>query len=127
MLWLATVADGVFVPLTDHPDYDVVADLNGKLAKVQVKTSTCWRNDRYEVSLATRGGNQSWSGRVKVLDQTRCDYLFVHVGDGRRWFIPTNSLGGCTHIVLGGPKYSEFEIDSGQPLESRPKQPSPLD
>ena len=40
------------------------------------------------VTVCTRGGNQSWSGLVKRLDPTSCDYLFVLVGDGRRWFIP---------------------------------------
>jgi hypothetical protein len=72
--------------------------------------------NRWEVTLCTRGGNQSWNGVVKVLDPTRCDYLFVHVGDGRRWFIPAPALGGKSKISLGGPKYSEFEVESGRPF-----------
>ena len=74
--------------------------------------------------LATRGGNQSWSGLVKRLDDTRCDALFVHVGDGRRWYIPATALGGNTHIVLGGPKYAEYEVESGTPLPSRSSPPT---
>jgi hypothetical protein len=35
------------------------------------------------------GRNQSWTGVVKRLDPARFDYLFVLVGDGRRWFIPS--------------------------------------
>ena len=66
-----------------------------------------------------RGGNQSWNGVVKRLDATRCDYLFVHVGDGRRWFIPARALGGGSAIALGGPKYAEFEVERGTPLLSR--------
>jgi hypothetical protein len=69
------------------------------------------------VSIATRGGNQSWNGVVKHFDAGRCDYLFVHVGDGRRWFIPTAALDGRTALNLGGEKYSEFEIEPGRPLE----------
>ena len=69
--------------------------------------------------LAIRGGNQSWSGLVKRLDQKRCDYLFVHVADGRRWFIPAAAVDGGTHIVLGGPKYAAFEVDRGPPIASR--------
>ena len=54
----------------------------------------------------------------QVPDPGRCDYLFVHVGDGRRWLIPTRELECRTALTLGGPKYSEFEIDAGQPLRS---------
>jgi hypothetical protein len=70
------------------------------------------------VSIATRGGNQSWSGIVKYFDPERCDFLFVLVGDGRRWFIPTDALQARWTLQLGGPKYSEFEVEPGQPLRS---------
>jgi hypothetical protein len=82
-----------------------------------VKTSNSRRDGRWCVSIATRGGNQSWNGVVKHFDAGRCDYLFVHVGDGRRWFIPTAALDGRTALNLGGEKYSEFEIEPGRPLE----------
>jgi hypothetical protein len=36
------------------------------------------------IVISTRGGNQSWSGVVKYLEPSRCDYLFVLAGDGRR-------------------------------------------
>ena len=55
-----------------------------------------FRNRRWEVTLCTRGGNQSWNGLVKYLEPTRCDYLFVLVGDGREW----------------------HEVDPGAPLQS---------
>ncbi|MGZ5332182.1 MAG: hypothetical protein ACXWFH_12925 [Solirubrobacterales bacterium] len=81
-----------------------MADLNGRVIRVEVKTSTC-RNPRgnWDVLISTRGGNQSWSGLVKRFDPDRCDYLFVHVGDGRRWFIPTAELDCTTGLTLGGP------------------------
>ena len=49
-----------------------------------------------------------------------CDYLFVLVGDGRRWFIPSDAIGGRTCIALGGPKYAEFEVEPGRPLPEPP-------
>jgi hypothetical protein len=119
MLWLASIGAFVFIPVGHSPDYDLVADLGGELLRVQVKTSTCWSKGRFVVALCTRGGNQSWNGVVKRLDASRCDRLFVHVGDGRRWFIPARALGGGSGIVLGGPKYAEFEIQPGDPLRSR--------
>jgi hypothetical protein len=75
----------------------------------------------------TRGDNQSWSGLVKLLDPSRCDAVFVHVGDGRRWYIPAAALGGRSRVLLGGPKYAGFEIDHGNPLPARPRPVSPAE
>jgi Holliday junction resolvase-like predicted endonuclease len=59
MEWLVKAGAIVFKPIFEHPDCDLVADFGDELVRVQVKSSTCWRNERYEVTLATRGGNQS--------------------------------------------------------------------
>lgn len=119
MFWLGSIGAAVALPVGSSPDWDLIAELGARLLRVQVKTCTCYRNRRWEVTLCTRGGNQSWSGLVKRLDPSRCDYVFVHVGDGRRWFIPSRALGGGTGIRLGGPKYAEFEVDRGLPLRRR--------
>jgi hypothetical protein len=119
MEWLVRAGALVLKPIFEHPDYDLVADFGDRLVRVQVKTSTSWRNNRWQVMLATRGGNQSWSGLVKRFDGSRCDGLFAHVGDGRRWYIPAAQVGGGTHVALGGPKYSEYEIEPGTPLPTR--------
>jgi hypothetical protein len=123
MTWLTEAGALVFKPLFENPHYDLIADFGDRLVRVQVKTSTCWRNGRFEVTLATRGGNQSWSGVVKVLNATRCDALFVHAGDGRRWYIPSAALGGGSGILLGGPKYAGYEVQPGPALLAR--RPSP--
>ncbi len=119
MEWLIAQGACVSIPFGHSPHYDLVADFGAALLRVQVKTSMCWRNGRYDVSLVTRGGNQTWSGVVKFLDTTQCDYLFVHVGDGRRWFIPVQALGGSRGLLLGGPKYAAFEVERGVPLPRR--------
>jgi len=66
--------------------------------------------------VSTSGGNQSWNRVVKLLDTSRFDYLFVLVGDGRRWFIPSDRVEGSTALRLGGPKYAEFEVERGEPI-----------
>jgi hypothetical protein len=81
-----------------------------------VKTCDFFKGDRWHVRICTMGGNQSWSGLVKRFDPNRCDYLYVHVGDGRRWFIPTGELGCRNELTLGGPKYARFEIEPSWPL-----------
>jgi hypothetical protein len=121
MEWLASGGAKIAVPIGHSPDWDVIAEIEGRLLRVQVKTTQCLRKGRWEVTLCTRGGNQSWNGLVKHLDRSRCDYLFVLVGDGRRWFIPASAVDGGSHIALGGPKYAEYEVDSGRPL--RPADP----
>jgi PD-(D/E)XK endonuclease len=120
MTWLVRAGAVVFTPLFTHPDYDLIADFGDRIERVQVKTSTCRRTNRWEVTLATRGGNRSWNGVVKRLDATRCDSLFVHVGDGRRWYIPAAALGGGSLIVVGGPKYAAYEVEPGEALQARP-------
>jgi hypothetical protein len=108
----------VFVPFGHSPDTDLIALIDDRIVRVQVKTSTVLVNNaRYHVSLATRGGNQSWSGLVKRFSATRCDYLFVLVADGRQWFIPSAVVEGGTGIVVGGPKYAAYEVDRGRPFE----------
>jgi hypothetical protein len=64
--------------------------------------------------------NQSWNGLTKRLDASRCDYLFVLVGDGRRWFVPAQAFGGGRGIRLGGPKYAEYEVERGDPIPGSP-------
>jgi hypothetical protein len=118
--WVLSRGGCAFVPAGHTPsDYDLLVDFGEEVLKVQVKTSTMFRKGRFEVMLATRGGNQSWNGTIKYLDASRCDYVFVHVGDGRRWFIPTSALDGGSHALVGGPKYAKYEIEPAQPLMSR--------
>jgi len=114
--WLTEQGAKVSIPFGHSPDYDLVADRERRLLRVQVKTATFFRHSRWEVNLATYGGNQSWTGLVKRFDPSRYDFLFVLVGDGRRGFIPSDALGGGRRIVLGGPKYAEFEVKPGCPI-----------
>src|SRR3954465_6791492 len=116
MQWLASVGAKLYIPVGHSPDCDVIAEVDQRLLRIQVKTSTVFRKGRWEVTLCTRGGNQSWNGVVKLLDPSRCDYLFVLVGDGRRWFIPAASIRAGSKVVLGGPKYADHEVERGTPL-----------
>ena len=84
VILLLGMGANVAYPFGHSPDWDLIAEMGGRLLRVQVKTSACFRLGRWSVTLATRGGKQSWNGMVKRLDPTRCDYLFVLVGDGRQ-------------------------------------------
>jgi PD-(D/E)XK endonuclease len=120
--WLTSVGAVVLIPVGHSPDFDLVAAAQGRLLRIQVKTSTQRAvtpkgHPRSAVMLATSGGNRSWNGTTKRIDPTRFDYLFVLTADGRRWFIPSMALDVGTSISLGGPKYSEFEIEPGSPID----------
>ena len=123
MEWLASKGALVWIPLGHSPDVDLMADLDGRLSRIQVKTSTYKVTtpngyERWQVSIVTNGGNQSWSGAAKEFNASQVEYLFVLTGDGRRWLIPAEIIEGSRAVVLGGSKYSEFEVESGNPIES---------
>jgi hypothetical protein len=100
------------------PDCDLITRIDDRLAGVQVKTCRRLFNGRFHVLVCTKGGNQSWNGVVKRFSATRCDWPFVLVADGRRWFIPASEVGGGSAIMLGGPKYAAFEVDAGSPFQT---------
>jgi PD-(D/E)XK endonuclease len=125
MCWLASRGATVAIPVGSSRNWDLLAELDGRVVRVQVKTSTCSVKDRWDVTLCTRGGNQSWNGLVKRLDSSRFDYLFVLVGDGRRWFIPAAQVAAGWHLRLGGPKYAEFEVERGDPIPGRTRTATP--
>ncbi len=119
--WLTRIGATVFIPLGHSPDSDLVAELDGRLLRIQVKTSTQLTTTpdgylRYLVTLATNGGNQSWNRRTKKLDPSRVDYVFALTAEGRRWMIPAPVLEARNALTLGGPKYAEYEIDSTAPI-----------
>lgn len=121
MEWLASKNAVVWIPFTHSPHVDLMAEFDDSLIRIQVKTSTYHGakrgSDRWQVSIATNGGNRSWTGLAKRFDPRLVDYLFVLVGDGRRWFIPANHVEGSRGLTLGGAKYSEYEVEPGTALE----------
>jgi hypothetical protein len=122
--WLAGEGYTVFFPLGHSPDVDLLALRGHVVLRVQAKTCTRVMNGRWSVSLCTRGGNQSWSRVVKRFSADRCDRLFVLAGDGRRWFIPAEAVGGGTAVALGGPKYAAFEVARGRPIATLRRAPA---
>jgi hypothetical protein len=120
MEWLASQGYSIYLPVGHSLDVDLIGDDGESLVRVQVKTSTQRApKGRWRIGVATLGGNQSWNGLVKRFSATRCDWLFVLVADGRQWFIPAGAVEGGTALHLGGPKYSEYEVEPGRPLPAQ--------
>jgi hypothetical protein len=120
LAWYAAAGATVCVPVGHTPAYDFVADLDGRVLRVQVKTSTYRRGERWEVATCTRGGNRSWNGLIKRLDACTFDELFVVVAGGRRWRIPAPAVDGRGALLLGGPKWAAYEVGDPEPSVTAP-------
>lgn len=106
----------VAVPLTDSQPYDLVID-DGSLKRVQVKTTSSLRNDRFVVELRVKGGNRSGVGKIKKFSANDAEWLFVLTSSGLRYLIPSHAIGGTT--ISLGPTYSKY-IVNGPTWESNP-------
>lgn len=104
----------ILFPLNDSEKYDLVVDTGVGLKRVQVKTSSHRvgkNNDRFEVSLASRGGNTK-QHTMRGRHEDDYDWLFALVDTGQCWSIPTTAFAGvATSLSVGsGSKYDAFEI-----------------
>lgn len=97
----------VSIPFGDSQRYDLIADKDGELKRVQVKTSAYMRNGSYEVGVKTCGGNRSGQS-VKKLDKNDYDILFVLTSDGSVYEIPADDVESSTCLVLGS-KYEKYK------------------
>jgi hypothetical protein len=118
MEWFGRAGWNVFFPVTHSSDVDLIVMRGEEVKRVQVKTSRAARGSGFEVTLCTRGGNQSWNGITTMFSSSRCDLLFVLVADGRRWCIPSAAVPGRTKVTLGGPLYDDFEVAPGLPFDA---------
>lgn len=99
----------VSLPLTDSQDYDLIIDINDKLYRTQSKTCS-YKNEygRYEVSLTVKGGNKT-SSKIKKLDKTKVDALFILTDEDTMYFIPIQDVVGSSSITLGS-NYDKFKL-----------------
>jgi hypothetical protein len=99
--WFGSQGWSISLPLIDSQPYDLVVDDGARLQRVQVKTTTYRsRYGVFVVSLATRGGNQSFH-TSKAFDATSCDQLYVLTDAGERYLIPTSVIRSATTLSLG--------------------------
>lgn len=110
----------VAIPTGIHLPYDLLAESDGKLYKVQVKTTNrivggTLDHPRYEVFIATSGGNTR-KNNVKAFDPSLIDFMFVVTGDGSCWLIPASAIDVKTQLYVGTEKYARYLIHKVQIL-----------
>jgi hypothetical protein len=98
----------VLLPLTDSQGYDLVID-DGKLRKIQVKTTNYKLEDKYwNFNLSVKGGNQS-GNTIKKFDNSSVDFVFVLCGDGTRYLIPSVAINAQGNLTLYSP-WNKYKI-----------------
>jgi len=99
----------IALPMNDTQKYDLIADFNGDLQRISVKTS---RNrteyGTYSVNLRNTGGS-SGNFKTRPFDNSTCDYIFILTGEDKLYLIPSNIID-ATNSISVGKKYTEYEV-----------------
>ena len=88
----------VSIPLNDTQDYDLVVDKDGVLQRVQVKSTSVFRNGAYHVSLRSCGGTKGTP--YKTVIHSEADLLFVLCEDRSMFLIPVHHLKQTATLAL---------------------------
>jgi hypothetical protein len=98
----------VALPLTDSADWDLIVEIDNKLNRVQVKTSSQMRGTIGVVDAAVKGGNQSFKTKKNIQDQS-WDLIFIHhLETQQQALIPKEVLTTSGQISLN--KYSDYIV-----------------
>lgn len=109
--WLWEQNYGIYIPLAESEDIDLVAEIDGKLCGIQVKTTYHKSPDGiYMVNLLVSGGNRSGTGKVKHFDPSKVDYLFAVTDEGKMYFIPSRVIEARSFFSLGE-KYALYQVE----------------
>lgn len=88
-------------PIFDNAKYDLIVDKNGKLERVQVKTSRFkLSNGKYKVNFRTMGGNRSGTGKVSKISSEYVDTIFIYLDDGREFEFDVSEFENRTCVNL---------------------------
>lgn len=99
----------VSIPLNDTQKYDLIADFNGGLQRISIKTSRYTQNGlSFEVALKNSGGS-SGKSVIRNFDNASCDYVFIYTADESLYLIPSKEITASNSIKVGN-KYTEFKV-----------------
>lgn len=108
--WYTLQGYKVSIPNTDSTRYDLIVDKDGKLFRVQCKTTfRKGKYGKYEVSFRTSGGNQSWNKVVKFISSDETDLVWVTTEDRQAYEFPVELCENKSSFTLGE-KYNAYKI-----------------
>lgn len=101
------VGSTVSIPLNDCQDYDLIAEIDNELKRVQVKTTRHKKpSGNYSASMKSSGGT---SGIIyDYVNQGSCDYVFILTEDGTRYLIPAKDVGNSS--VTLSPSKDKYKV-----------------
>lgn len=103
----------VSIPLNDTQKYDLIADFDGKLNRISVKTSRFspkYNKNVFCVLLKNCGGS-SGKNKCRKFDNTLCDYVFIYTANNDIYLIPSDVITAKNGITVGI-KYTEYIVKS---------------
>ena len=91
----------VSLPLNDNQDYDLIADKEGVLNKVQVKTSST-KNQAGNIKVYLRTITSSTTGvkNIKKFQDCNVDLVFIGTGEGNMYEIPKAQITQNAELSL---------------------------
>ena len=100
----------VSIPLNDTQKYDIIADFDGKLQRISIKTSRYKKSENsYEVMLKNTGGS-SGINKIRLFNNQDCDYLFIYTADEKLYLIPSQEITATNSICVGN-KYNQYIVN----------------
>ena len=98
----------VSIPLNDTQDYDLIIEKNKQLKTVQVKATSCKKqNGIYQVALKSCGGTKGIT--YKTFIDTNVDFLFIVTDKKQLYFIGKENIKNKSTINLCD-KYEKFRV-----------------
>ena len=97
----------VSIPLNDTQDYDLIADKDNILKRIQVKSTGCkTKYGNYQVALKSCGGTKGKT--YKTVIETNVDELFVLTEDMNIYIIPIEEIKNKATLNICE-KYKEYK------------------
>ena len=91
----------ISIPFTENQKYDLICEKDGKLNRVQIKTTKqISKYGIYAANLRTLGGNQSYH-TVKKREIGDYDLLYVLTDNNTSYLIPDEAITATNTISLG--------------------------
>ncbi len=100
----------VCLPIGDKRRYDLIAEKDGILSRVQVKYAGLWKQaGRCMASLRTMGGNQSFYTARKY-EKVDFDVLFIHTENDENYVLPWNEIEATSCLTIEDRKYKKYKV-----------------
>ena len=98
----------ISIPILDNQEYDLIAEFDTLLYKVEVKSTSVKNNNSWSVQIKKVRSNRT-SNNISNFDNKLVDYLFVYTLEGDCYFIPSEDIDTTCQLTVPG-KYSDYKL-----------------